>query len=84
VLPASLPKYEDLESTLREKAGPAWTVFYVYLSVILISSFLALGIWGADEHEPAFLFLEFVARAQPVSSAMPRTNRGRVNAVDEA
>jgi hypothetical protein len=31
MLPASLPAYEDTETKLRTKAGPAWTVFFTYL-----------------------------------------------------
>lgn len=59
MLPASLPKYEDTETNLRTKAGPAWTVFFSYLIVIVLGSITAQAVWGEGNWEPAFLFLDF-------------------------
>ncbi len=58
-MPASLPVYEDNETKLRTKAGPAWTVFFTFLSVILVGSMLALAIWGFDNQTAAILLVEF-------------------------
>lgn len=57
LLPASLPKYEDTETKLRG-AGPAWTVFFTYMSVILLSSVISFGVLGEGELDGAFLFAE--------------------------
>ena len=59
MLPASLPAYEDTETKLRTQAGPAWTVFFTYLSVIVVGSVTAAAIWGMDDWEPVMLFLDF-------------------------
>lgn len=59
MLPASLPKYEDTETRLRTKAGPAWTVFFVYMIVIVLGSMIAMAAWGDEDAEPMFLLLDF-------------------------
>ena len=58
LLPASLPTYEDNETKLRTKAGPAWTVYFVYLSVIAIGSFISFEFWDEEGMEPFFLIVE--------------------------
>ena len=59
LLPASQPPYEDTETKLRTKAGPAWTLFFSYLCVIVVGSTIALSIWGHDHLEPARIALSF-------------------------
>lgn len=59
LLPASLPRYEDFETRLRNDARSAWTIFFSYLCVIAIGSMLAAAIWGLDDREPAMLFVAF-------------------------
>jgi membrane protease YdiL (CAAX protease family) len=58
LLPASLPTYEDNETKLRTKAGPVWTIYFTYLTVIFIGSFLGFGLWGEEDMEPQFLAVE--------------------------
>ena len=59
LLPASLPAYEDIETNLRTKAAPAWTLFFSYMCVIGVGSFIALAIWGPNNPEPAEIALGF-------------------------
>lgn len=66
LLPASLPAYEDNETKLRTQAGPAWTVFFAYLSVIVAGSFIALAFWGTENQTAAVLFVEFLLAATTV------------------
>jgi membrane protease YdiL (CAAX protease family) len=63
MLPASLPRFENFETRLRNDARPAWTIFFSYLCVIAIGSMLAAAIWGFDDREPALLFVAFALAA---------------------
>jgi len=47
-LPAPAPPFENIETRLRTKAPEVWTVFFTFLSVMMVTGWIGLAIWGND------------------------------------
>lgn len=47
-LPASAPPFENIETRLRTKAPEVWTVFFTFLSVMMVTGWIGLAIWGNE------------------------------------
>jgi membrane protease YdiL (CAAX protease family) len=63
LLTPSAPRFENLETRLRTKAPEVWTIFFVFLTAMVISAMLGLAIWGTDHREPVMLLVSFVLLA---------------------
>lgn len=60
LLTPSAPVFENIETQLRTKAPDVWTVFFGFLSALVVSAFVGMAIWGMDNHEPTMLLVSFV------------------------
>lgn len=47
-LPVSAPPFENIETRLRTKAPEVWTVFFTFLSVMMVTGWIGLAIWGNE------------------------------------
>jgi uncharacterized protein len=60
MLTPSAPVFENIETNLRTKAPEIWTVFFSFLSALVVTSFLGMAIWGTEDDEPTMLLVSFV------------------------
>ncbi len=60
LLTPSAPVFENIETQLRTKAPEVWTVFFGFLSALVVSAFIGMAIWGIEDHEPVMLLVSFV------------------------
>lgn len=54
------PAFENIETNLRTKAPDVWTVFFLFLSALMVSAWIGLAIWGMDHREPTMLLVSLV------------------------
>ncbi|QTN31960.1 CPBP family intramembrane metalloprotease [Akkermansiaceae bacterium] len=57
-LTPSMPKFENIETRLRTGAPDVWTVFFAFLSAMMVSAFIGLAIWGKDNLGPVMLLVQ--------------------------
>jgi len=58
-LPTPAPPYEDIETRLRTKAPDVWTVFFVFLSAMIVTGWIGMAIWGTEDHEAVMMLVDF-------------------------
>lgn len=57
-LPTPAPAYEDIETSLRTKAPDVWTVFFAFLSAMVIAGTLGMAIWGKEDREAVMMLVD--------------------------
>ncbi len=60
LLTPSAPVFENIETQLRTKAPEVWSVFFGFLTVMVVSAFVGMAIWGMEDDEPTMLLVSFV------------------------
>lgn len=58
-LPTPPPPYEDLETRLRTRAPDVWTVFFLFLSAMMVAGWTGIAIWGIEEREAVMMLVDF-------------------------
>ena len=58
-LPTPAPAYEDMETRLRTKAPDVWTVFFAFLSAMMVTGGIGMAIWGRDNHGAVMVLVDF-------------------------
>lgn len=59
LLTPSAPAYEDIETSLRTKTPDVWTVFFGFMTALVVSGSVGAAIWGLENREPMMLLVSF-------------------------